>query len=243
MIDVEVKENNAASSKQHCVLPSKECLPDIPMVAISGFSDSGKTTLIEKLIPELKSRGYRVASIKHSHHELALDSDKDTERHLKAGSVFSLVVAQNRLVLVKPLEHEPSLHDILYMIGDDFDILICEGFKYTSLPKIEVCRGESDQRLSTSNVVAVVTDKPIDTDIPQYASDGVNAIADLLERDYILPKRERLSIDVNNVAVPLIEFPHSIITKTILGMLTALKGVNNIHSVQINLRHQDKGSA
>ena len=71
MIDEIVKDNQTSAPK-HCVLPSEECLPDIPVVAISGFSESGKTTLIEKLIPELKRRGYRAASIKHSHHELAL---------------------------------------------------------------------------------------------------------------------------------------------------------------------------
>ena len=237
MIDEIVKDNTASASK-HCVLPSRESLPDIPVVAVSGFSESGKTTLIEKLIPELKRRGYRAASIKHSHHELALDSDKDTERHLQAGSELSMVVSQNRLVLVKPLAEEPTLYEILHMMGDDFDILICEGFKYTSLPKIEICLGESGQRLSTSNVIGIVSDKPMDSEIPQYAPDAISALADLLERDYILPKRERLSIAVNNVAVPLIEFPHSIITKTILGMLAALKGVHQIRSVQINLRHQ-----
>ena len=167
-----------------------------------------------------------------------LDSDKDTERHLQAGSELSMVVSQNRLVLVKPLAEEPTLYEILHMMGDDFDILICEGFKYTSLPKLEVCRGETGQRLSTGNVIGIVSDTLIDSDIPQYAPDDICAIADLLERDYILPKRERLSIAVNNVAVPLIEFPHSIITKTILGMLAALKGVHHIRSVQINLRHQ-----
>jgi molybdopterin-guanine dinucleotide biosynthesis protein B len=237
MIDASVKESNIEQTPaQTRPLPSSEYLSDVPIVAFSGFSESGKTTFIEKLIPELKNRGYRIATIKQSHHEKVFAPGKDSERHLAAGSEVSMLVTPNQMMLVRPLEEEGSVDDMVRMLGDDYDIIICEGFKYSDIPKVVVYRqGVGAFPLGLSNVIGVITDEEMDTQARHYSFDDIEAVADMLEEEVIIPHASRINISVNNTAVPLIEFPRSIISKTVLGMLTALKGVGIIRHARISI--------
>jgi molybdopterin-guanine dinucleotide biosynthesis protein B len=248
MIDASVKESNIEQTPaQKCALPSSEYLSDVPIIAFSGFSESGKTTFIEKLIPELKHRGYRIATIKQSHHEMVFAPGKDSERHLAAGSEVSMLVTPNQMMLVKPLEEEASIDDLIRVLGDDYDIIICEGFKYSDIPKLVVYRqGIGAFPLGLSNVIGVITDEELDIQTRQYSFEDVEAVADMLEEEIIIPHASRINISVNNTAVPLIEFPRSIISRTILGMLTALKGVGLIRYARISVGNgafKDKGEA
>jgi molybdopterin-guanine dinucleotide biosynthesis protein B len=246
MVDTSVTENNIEQTPaQKCALPSSEYLSDVPIVAFSGFSESGKTTFLEKLIPELKRRGYRIATIKKSHHEIDSAPGKDNERHLAAGSEVSMLVTPGRMMLVKPVEKEASIDDMIRLLGDDFDIIICEGFKYRDMPKLVVYRqGMGAFPLGLSNIIGVITDEEMDTQGRQYSFDDIEAVADMLEKEIIIPHACRINISVNNTAVPLIEFPRSIISKTILGMLPALKGVGIIRHARISIGNgafRDKG--
>jgi molybdopterin-guanine dinucleotide biosynthesis protein B len=248
MIDASVKEKEAIiSTAQKCALPAPEYLSDVPIVAFSGFSESGKTTFIEKLIPELKRRGYRIVTIKQTHHEFASEPGKDSERHLSSGSEVSMVVSPTRLVLTRPVEEEVSIDEMVRVLGDDYDIIICEGFKYSDIPKLVVYRqGIGAFPLGLSNVIGVITDEELDIQTRQYSFEDVEAVADMLEEEIIIPHASRINISVNNTAVPLIEFPRSIISRTILGMLTALKGVGLIRYARISVGNgafKDKGEA
>src|SRR4030042_2341468 len=101
-----------------------------PIVSIVGKSKTGKTTLIEGLIKELKSRGYRVATAKHTSHELMLDKPgKDSWRHIQAGSEATAISSPYQLVFIKPVAQSPSLDEIARLFGNDYDIIIAEGFK------------------------------------------------------------------------------------------------------------------
>lgn len=237
MIDASVKEKESIiSPAQKCALPSTSYLSDVPIVAFSGFSESGKTTFIEKLIPELKNRGYRIATIKHTHHKMDSTPGKDSERHLTAGSEISMITTSTRMVLTKPVERGTSIDEMITMLGDDYDIIICEGFKYSDIPKLVVCRQEvSDFPAGLRNVIGIITDVKLDTETRQYSFEDVESVADMLEAEIITPHANRINISVNNTAVPLIEFPRSVITKTILGMLAALKGVGIIRSARISI--------
>jgi molybdopterin-guanine dinucleotide biosynthesis protein B len=161
---------------------------------------------------------------------------KDSERHLAAGSEASMLVTHGQMMLVKPLGEEASVDDMIRMLGDDYDIIICEGFKYSAIPKIIVYRqGVGAFPLGLSNVIGVITDEEMDTQERHYSFDDIEAVADMLEKEIIQPHANRINISVNNVAVPLIEFPRSIISRTILGMLTALKGVGIIRHARISI--------
>ena len=89
----------------------------IPIVSIVGKSDAGKTTLLEKLIPELKRRGYRVATIKHDAHQFEIDHPgKDSYRHFHAGADWTIIGSPAKLALVRRLERELSLDEIAVLI-------------------------------------------------------------------------------------------------------------------------------
>jgi molybdopterin-guanine dinucleotide biosynthesis protein B len=161
-----------------------------PIVSIVGDSKSGKTTLIEKLISELKSRGYRVAAIKHTIHHLDFDKPgKDSWRHLKAGSDAVTVVSPDQIVTIKPVSVQPDLEETARLLGDNYDIVLAEGFKDSLAPKVEVHRKVVGPPLShLSNLIAIVTDEPLHTKIRQFYLDDIKGLADLLENAYIKPR-------------------------------------------------------
>jgi len=161
-----------------------------PIISVVGQSKSGKTTLIEKLILELKSRGYRIGTIKHSAHRLSFDKpDKDSWRHIQAGSASTAITSPNQIVLIKPVTEEPDLNEIAHLLGEDYDIILAEGFKQSDAPKLEVHRQATGPLLSKiKNLIAIATDKPLETKIRQFSLQDIKGIADLLENGFIKSK-------------------------------------------------------
>jgi len=212
-----------------------------PIVSIIGNSESGKTTLIEKLIQELKSRGYRVATIKHTPGGMTIDeSDKDSWRHLQAGSEATVISSQDRVVLIKPVASALTLDEIAQLFGEDHDIILTEGFKQDNAPKIEVHRRETGPLLSgIRKLIAIVTDEAIETKTRQFPLDDIKGLADLLEEGFIKPQRERLSLYVNDVPITLTSFPKEIITNVLVTMASSLKGVGEIRNLKFFLRKRE----
>jgi molybdopterin-guanine dinucleotide biosynthesis protein MobB len=161
-----------------------------PIVSIVGESKSGKTTLIEMLISELKSRGYRVATIKHSVHSLSFDKPgKDSWRHIQAGSAATAIVSPDEVVLIKTVTAKPELNEIARLFTDEYDIILAEGFKQSSAPKIEVHRKAAGPPLShVNNLIAIATDEPLETDIRQFPLNDIKGLADFLESGFIKSK-------------------------------------------------------
>jgi len=226
---------NDASCAKPCVPQAANDLPDIPLVAISGYPGTGKTILIEKLVAELKGRGYQVATIKHTHHTLG-DPGKDTERHLGSGATASLLVADERMVLAKPTTHPPSIKEMTRLLRNDYDLIICEGFKDSNLPKIALVRN-AEELHGMSCVIGIIADTPLSQNAPCFSRDNIIPIADLLEQEYILPQSGRISVFVNGEPIPLLPFPKAAITRSITGLLSALKGVENIQHLEITIAH------
>ena len=209
-----------------------------PIVSIIGKSRSGKTTLIEKLVRELKSRGYRVATIKHTKHKLTFDEPgKDSWRHTQAGSEVTMICSPDKLVLIKPVARDTSLEEVAHLLGEDYDIILTEGFTRGDAPKIEVHRREAGPPLATTKkLIAIATDEPLETKARQFSPDDIKGLADLVEQDFISPERERVSVYVNNTPIPLSSFPRQIISNIILALVSSLKGVKKVKSLEIFLR-------
>lgn len=209
-----------------------------PIISIVGKSKSGKTTFIEKLVRELKSRGYRVATIKHAPQGMTFDeSDKDSWRHIQAGSEATAITSPNKIVLIKPVAQDLTLEEIVRFFGEDYDIILAEGFKQSSAPKIEVHRREVGPPLSTvRKLIAIVTDEPLETKTRQFSLQDIKGLADLLEEGFIKPQRERISLYINNVPIVLTAWPKEIITNVILAMASCLKGVGEVRSLEVFLR-------
>jgi molybdopterin-guanine dinucleotide biosynthesis protein B len=213
----------------------------LPIVSIVGRSNSGKTTLMEKLIAELKSRGYQVATIKHVHGEITDSySHKDSDRHLRAGSDAAMVVNPEQLIMVKPLDKETTLEQIAGIIGEDYDIILTEGFKDADAPKMEVHRKENGLPLKdVKKLFAIATDEPLDTKIRQFPLEDIKGIANLIADGFIKPQKERLSLQVNGESIVLSSFPRDFIIGVLLGMVNTLKGVGKIKTLKIFLKKED----
>jgi molybdopterin-guanine dinucleotide biosynthesis protein B len=114
----------------------------IPIVSIVGWSNSGKTSFITKLIPELKSRGYKVATIKHNAHKFEIDKEtKDSWKHREAGAETVVLSSAEKVAMIKEIKTEINLKKLVNdYIDDSFDLVIVEGNKNGDLPKIEVFR-------------------------------------------------------------------------------------------------------
>lgn len=160
-----------------------------PIVSIVGESKSGKTTLIEKLISELKSRGYRVATIKHSIHSPSFDkAGKDSWRHIQAGSIATAILSPNEVILIKTVVEEPDLDEAARLLGDDYDVILAEGFKQSRVPKVEVHRKTAGLPLSRiNNLIAIATDEPLESNIRQFSLDDLKGLSDFLEDVFIKP--------------------------------------------------------
>ena len=166
-----------------------------PVVSIVAKSGTGKTTLLEKLIAEMKQRGFRVAAIKHDAHRFNIDHEgKDSWRLTAAGADTMLVTSPEKLAMVKQYakEYEPSLTESVATYCSDVDIVLTEGFKKSTMPKIEVHRRERSERLlcrdeeHDSMLIAVASDSPLEIDVPLYDINDAQGICDLIVEKFLL---------------------------------------------------------
>jgi molybdopterin-guanine dinucleotide biosynthesis protein B len=158
-----------------------------PIVSIVGKSKSGKTTLVEKLIPELKRRGYRIGTIKHAHHGFTLDQKgKDSARHRAAGADAVIVSSPRTMAMVRD-QSEESIENLSTFLKD-MDLIIVEGYKRMDQPKIEVCRVDNHKSPidpPPSRLIAFVSDMDIHVPVPQFGLEEIGPLADLIETRFL----------------------------------------------------------
>jgi molybdopterin-guanine dinucleotide biosynthesis protein B len=208
-----------------------------PVISIVGKSKSGKTTLIEKLIPELKSRGYRVATIKHTRDDVSLDEPgKDSWRHIQAGSEATIIRTSTQITMIKPMA-EATIEDIARLFAEDYDIVLAEGFKQDNAPKIEVHRRQVGPPLkNVRKLAAIVSDEELDTRVRKFSLDDIAGLVDLLEMGFIRPKENRVTLLVNDVDVPLSGFPKDYIAGILTAMASGLRGVGKVNTLKFFMK-------
>lgn len=161
-------------------------------VSFVAKSGTGKTTLLEKVITELKARGYRVGCIKHDAHQFDIDHPgKDSHRLTAAGADTMLISSPAKLAVVKQHAESPPIEELIATYFGDVDLILTEGFKKSGLPKIEVhrrersatliCRGEEND----PSLLAVASDEPLELDVPVLDLNNPAQVADFVER-YII---------------------------------------------------------
>jgi molybdopterin-guanine dinucleotide biosynthesis protein B len=158
-----------------------------PVIGIAGWKSSGKTTLVVRLVAELVRRGWRVATVKHAHHDFQIDdAETDSARHRRAGAQEVAIVSPARWAVVHELreEAEPSLEEVLARLSPA-DLVIVEGYKREPIPKIEVRRADQSSKEplagSDPNVIAIAADHPLTGEsVPVFALDDIAAIADFV---------------------------------------------------------------
>ncbi len=165
---------------------------NIPILCFVGRSNSGKTTLIERLIPELVQAGYRVATIKHAGHGFDLDTEgKDSWRHKRAGASSVMVLSKGSLAMFSDITDETKIEELRDRFLDrSMDLIIAEGWKSDGYPKIVVVRDQlGEVPVSQEGLLAVVSAQPIEMTVPCLNRDDIPAIAELIIRHF--PKRPR----------------------------------------------------
>ncbi len=166
----------------------------VPVLAIVGFSNSGKTTLMEKLISALSAEGLDVCTIKHSHHQPEMDTPgKDSWRHKHAGAKGSLLVGPEQLLMVADIQKLLTPQEMADAYFPHADLVLVEGYASMPCAKIEVVReGRSaDMRCEPSELIAVVTDmQDLSVNIPKLDLNDtrqiVTFIQDWLKCDKVL---------------------------------------------------------
>jgi molybdopterin-guanine dinucleotide biosynthesis protein B len=169
-----------------------------PVIGIAGWKSSGKTTLAEKLLRELTGRGWRIATVKHSHHAPQIDDgETDTARHRRAGAQQVAIISRHLWATIRELGDAPE-PDLAWFLErlDPCDFVLVEGYKSAPIHKIEVRRGAAASHAPLASddpwVIAVASDDPTLTEtVPVYRLDDVGSIVDLIERTCGLDRKAR----------------------------------------------------
>lgn len=211
----------------------------IPIISIVGKSKSGKTTLIENLVPELKRRGYRVGTIKHDVHGFQLDREgKDTWRHAQAGVDTVVISSPQKAAGIKKVAEELTIDELVCQFLSDVDIVLTEGYKRQDKPKIEVFRAEIGGEplcVDDDTLLAIVSDVKTPIDAPHFHPQDVAKLADFIsEKLNDESYQGKIQLYVNGSEIPLTKrFTRDILKKTILGMISALSHTEDAKKIRI----------
>jgi molybdopterin-guanine dinucleotide biosynthesis protein B len=212
----------------------------IPIISIVGRSDSGKTTLIEKLVPELVRRGWRVATVKHDVHGFDVDHEgKDSWRHKRAGAHTVILSSPTRLALIRDVPEDLPLDAVRARFVQDVDLILTEGYKREAHPKIEVYRraAHPEPLCEKSDVlIAVASDDPVELGVPRFGLDDAAGLAALIESRFLeRPRPRSVTVRSNGRTVPMKEFVRDFVEGAVRGMLGALHDCDPQGAIDIHL--------
>lgn len=216
----------------------------LPIVSIVGASNSGKTTFLEKLMPELVRRGYRVGAIKHDAHGFEMDREgKDTWRLKRAGAHVICISSPSRIGSIRETDGELSLDEIAARYFWTEDILITEGFKRARFPKIEIFRSAVEPKPICGpgdNLVALVTDDPVEAGVPKFSFAGVSLVADFIQDRFLSGRRKRRAlVQLDGKQLPMKDFVEDFVIGGIEGMLSSLRGWEKPGTITIHIRLEE----
>jgi len=163
--------------------------PTPPIVSVVGYSGSGKTTFIVKLVPELTRRGIRVGTIKHDVHGFQMDKPgKDSWRHKQSGAVMTVISSPVQIGMVRDVDHDHGLDELLPLFTG-MDLVVTEGYKRGDKPKLEIFRSDMQaEPLCTGdeNLLALITDANVDAGVPCFTTSDARRVAEFLIQHFNL---------------------------------------------------------
>ena len=209
-----------------------------PILSFVGKSESGKTTLLAKVVPILKKRGLKIAVIKHAQHFELDKQGKDSWLFGQMGADTVVVSSPEELAVMKKTDHNFTPQEIAHLIDSDVDLILTEGFKKSNTMKIEVHRKAQGTKLiiPPEQLLAVVTDEPLEVSVQKFNLDDTKGLADLIEKWLQKQPKEETELLVNGTDVPLTLFVKDIIGKIIFAIISSLKDIDNIRSVLIYMK-------
>lgn len=156
----------------------------LPAIAVVGYANCGKTTLICKLLTLARQKGWRVAAVKHSHKKLELDQPgKDTWRFRQAGAQTVALACPGGLQVIQTFPADPPLAAVLASLPRDLDLVLVEGYKHSDLPKLVFAPEPAVEPLNAGgDILAYISANPLDADLPVFSRDQAEALFAFLER-------------------------------------------------------------
>jgi molybdopterin-guanine dinucleotide biosynthesis protein B len=197
----------------------------VPIISIVGRSNSGKTTLLEKLIPALAARGRRIGTIKHHFHgPIEVDvPGKDSWRHRQAGARVVALASRDTLFILGETPGGWPLHQIAHQALFDVDLILTEGFKSGPMPKIEVSRAAQELPLLCGpgdHLVAVVSDRDLPVAVPRFGLEEAGPLADFIEGKFLAGgSRSRVEVLVDGRWVPLEARAQEILARVVRSLV------------------------
>jgi molybdopterin-guanine dinucleotide biosynthesis protein B len=162
-----------------------------PIVCFVGRSNSGKTTFIERIVPELVRAGYKVATIKHAGHGFDLDTEgKDSWRHKQAGASSVVILSKGSMAMFADVSDQITIEDVRDRFLDrSYDIVIAEGWKNEGYPKIVIVREQvGGISISPEGLLAVVSDQSLELNVPVFDLNDVAGVASFLMKRFPLQR-------------------------------------------------------
>ena len=148
-----------------------------PVISFVGYANSGKTTLIRKIIRQMESKGYQIGILKHHHKDIPLEEGKDTTLFMEAGAKRAVLLGDNAYYVYEKKDN--YLNEVVELAKRDVDLLIIEGFKHENFTKIEV-QGDDKKRLGIP-VIALVSNQEKEEGIPVFTHEEVEPLIGFLE--------------------------------------------------------------
>lgn len=217
----------------------------IPIICFVGASNSGKTTVLERLIPELNRRGYVIGAIKHDAHSFEMDREgKDTWRHREAGARTIAISSPAQVASIRRVNSEMALEEVVGRYFWQEDLIVAEGFKRLRFPKIEVFRSVIEPNPICGpgdNRIAMVSDDPVRGEVPVFGFRETDRLADFLEDRY-LKGRKRMDalVRLDGKQLPMNDFVRDFLIGGVRGMLSTLRGWDSPRTIDIQIRLEDE---
>jgi len=218
----------------------------LPVISFIGWHNSGKTTLIRKVVSELKDRGFRVGIIKSTHHKeiISHKPGSDTELYAKDGISHIALIGSNGFIFYGDDDNIKDPLRLAFSLLSGVDIVICEGFKHCDhLPKIEVLSNKNDNGLlkdQVSNVIALVGEKDdkdlANSNIAVFGKEDIKELVDfIISYTHPYKDKERLYLFVNGNFIPLKKYVRESFMGVIEGFIKALKGTKGAKDIEIKI--------
>ncbi len=212
-----------------------------PVVCVVGPDSAGKTRVIEGLARQMKARGYKVATVARSAEGPTLSAlTRDADRYAAAGSQMIVVSSPDAVTSVQRTDEEVSLDELIWLVGEEYDLVLAEGFRESGYPKIEVHQSATGALICRKDeLLALASDTPFDIDVPRFALEDASGLADLVEAKVLATiLEEDASVYVDGVRLPIALFVRKMVANTVTGLLQNLKGVNQPRSLRVIVRLQ-----
>jgi molybdopterin-guanine dinucleotide biosynthesis protein B len=211
----------------------------IPVVSFIGWQNSGKTTIAREVITRLKTKGFRVAAIKSSHHrEIAFDRPgTDTSAYREAGGQTVALLAPDQMVIIRD-NPEMKLADLANRYFSDCDIVIGEGFKdERHIAKIEIAGDQGNLlRDQVSGVIGVISDQPVAGE-NIFRPDQADEVTEFIVSRFLAGDQKTQAIlYVNNKKVPMKGFVQDALAGTVCGFIQTLKQTDEMQNIELRIR-------